>query len=150
MNSYIIVSGAPGSGKSTLAEPLAEALGFPLLSKDTIKERLYDSLGKGEGDALSWSKQLGSASMELIWTLAARFPEVVLEANFRPHSAYERSRIAALRGPVVEVHCSCPPQLAKVYTRIAPEPKNIMPFTSFRSCTMPCSGSSTGRSGAGT
>ena len=51
-SSIVVVSGAPGAGKSSLAEPLAIALGFPLLSKDQIKEVLYDALGPQEGDAL--------------------------------------------------------------------------------------------------
>ena len=50
--------------------------------------------------------------MELLWTLAADAPAVVLEANFRPHSAYERGRISALCPHPVEVNCVCPPELA--------------------------------------
>lgn len=46
----VLVSGAPGAGKTTIAQPLAEALGFPLLSKDHIKETLYDSLNGIPGD----------------------------------------------------------------------------------------------------
>jgi predicted kinase len=104
----VVVSGAPGSGKTTIAEPLAAELGFPLLSKDIIKEQLFDALVSGDGDPSSWSRQLGAASMELIWTLAQHFPEAVLEANFRPHSPYERSRIARLSDRVIEINCVCP------------------------------------------
>ena len=50
--------------------------------------------------------------MELLWALAADAPDVVLEANFRPHSAYERGRISALCPRPVEVNCACPPELA--------------------------------------
>jgi predicted kinase len=109
----VIVSGAPGSGKTTLAVPLAAALRFPLLSKDVIKEQLYDTLGRGDGDdPWAWSRRLGAASMELMWTLAGHFPQVVLEANFRPHNTYERERITHLGERVVEVHCTCPIELA--------------------------------------
>jgi predicted kinase len=107
----VIVSGAPGAGKSTIAQPLASALGFELLSKDSIKEQLYDSLGPGTEDSLAWSRRLGTAAMHLLWDLAERFPRVVLEANFRPHSDYERSRLTEI-APVVEVHCWCPPDIA--------------------------------------
>ena len=103
----VLVSGAPGAGKSTLAGPLAHRLGFPLLSKDCIKESLFDSL-EGIPNDLSFSRQIGGAAMELLWTLAAQCPQVVLEANFRPHSAYERARIEALQGPIIEVYCRCP------------------------------------------
>ena len=112
MKRVVLVSGAPGSGKTTLAVPLAAELSLPLLSKDIIKEQLFDALGVGDGDALSWSRSLGAASMELIWTLARHFPEAVLEANFRPHSAYERSRILELSDRVVEVNCVCPSEIA--------------------------------------
>jgi predicted kinase len=109
----VLVSGAPGSGKTTLAVPLAAALHLPLLSKDVIKEQLYDTLGDRDGDdPWSWSRRLGAASMELMWTLAGYFPQVVLEANFRPHSTYERERIAHLGERVVEVNCVCPIEIA--------------------------------------
>ena len=107
----VLVSGAPGSGKTSLAAPLAAELGFALLGKDRIKETLHDALGAPEPD-LAWSRRLGGAAMELLWALAADAPAVVLEANFRPRSAYERGRIAALCPRPVEVNCVCPPELA--------------------------------------
>ena len=57
------------------------------------------------------SQRLGSAAMDLLWTLAERFPQVVLEANFRPHSEYERSGLVQL-GSSVEVYCRCPSKIA--------------------------------------
>ena len=107
----VLVSGAPGSGKTSLAAPLAAELGFALLGKDRIKETLHDALGVPEPD-LAWSRRLGGAAMELLWALAADAPAVVLEANFRPRSAYERDRISALCPRPVEVNCACPPELA--------------------------------------
>src|SRR5579859_1243575 len=107
----VLVSGAPGAGKTTLAGPLAAGLGFALLGKDRIKETLHDALGAPEADR-PWSRRLGGAAMELIWALASDAPAVVLEANFRPHSEYERDRITALGGRIVEVYCHCPIQLA--------------------------------------
>jgi len=107
----VLVSGAPGSGKTSLAAPLAAELGFALLGKDRIKETLHDALGAPEPD-LAWSRRLGGAAMELLWALAADAPAVVLEANFRPRSAYERGRISALCPRPVEVNCVCLPELA--------------------------------------
>jgi predicted kinase len=106
----ILVSGAPGAGKTTLATPLAAALGFTLLSKDTIKETLHDALAGPAGD-LEWSRRLGGASMELLWTLARQSPRVVLEAPFRPHGDLNRVPIARLGGRLVEVYCQCPPAI---------------------------------------
>jgi predicted kinase len=107
----VLVSGAPGAGKTTLAVPLAAALGLPLLSKDQIKETLFDALDYPSGD-LAASRRADAAAMQVLWTLAETFPSVVLEANFRPHSDYERSRINPLRGRLVEVYCACPPAVA--------------------------------------
>ncbi len=107
----VLVSGAPGAGKTTVAVPLAAALGLPLLSKDQIKETLFDALDFPAGD-LEASRRASAAAMELLWTLAQRFPSVVLEANFRPHSDYERSRINSLDARLVEVYCACPPKVA--------------------------------------
>ncbi|WP_421931669.1 AAA family ATPase [Phenylobacterium sp.] len=111
MRQVVMVSGAPGAGKSTLAVPLAQALALPLLSKDVIKERLADVLGQ-RAEPEVWTKALGSASMELIWTLAALSPAVVLEANFRPKNPYERRMLSGLGGRLVEVYCRCPPEEA--------------------------------------
>jgi predicted kinase len=108
----VLVSGPPGAGKSTLAGPLAEALGFPLLSKDAIKETLFDQLGRVADDAPSSSRVLGAAAMELLWRLARECPSVVLEANFRSRSPRERERLLALTRRPVEVYCRVPIALA--------------------------------------
>ena len=33
--------------------------------------------------------------------------------NFRPHSDYEKARLSSLSAKVVEVHCWCPPEIAR-------------------------------------
>lgn len=104
----VLVSGPPGAGKTTLARPLAKALGFALLSKDDIKEPLFDAFGPGRRDAGA-TQRLGAASWEVLWTLAPHIPRLVLEANFHWDSEYECGRIAALGGQIVEVYCRCPP-----------------------------------------
>ena len=90
MQRLVYVSGAPGAGKSTLAGPLAAELGYALLGKDIIKETLHGVLGPPDLDRAR-SRELGAASMELLWALAARSPQVLIEANFRPYSDYERT-----------------------------------------------------------
>lgn len=102
----VLVSGAPGVGKTTLAIPLAAELDFPLLSKDEIKESLWDALEPPPGDS-TWSHRLSGAAMEVLWSLAARLRQAVLEANFRPHSALDHSRLAGLDACIVEVFCHC-------------------------------------------
>lgn len=110
----VVVSGPPGAGKSTLAVPLAAALGLPLLSKDVIKETLFDALGHVDTDRLASSRRLGAAAMELLWRLAAECPAAVVEANFRSRSPYERDQLRALSPRPVEVYCRLPAALAAV------------------------------------
>jgi predicted kinase len=109
--STILVSGAPGTGKSTVARSLAEAFRFALISKDTIKESLFDSFGARLGKQIDspdeLSRVLSRAAIDLVWSLAPYCPDVILEANFRPKSEGERTRFAALEGRKLEVYCHC-------------------------------------------
>lgn len=107
----ILVSGAPASGKTTVAQPLAKALGFALLTKDEIKEALFDSLGGPVAD-VEYSRRLGNAAMRILWRLAPSCPRVILEANFRTKSTQERDQVRALRAVIVEVYCRVPPEEA--------------------------------------
>src|ERR1700754_1620515 len=56
---FIVISGLPGSGKTTLGRHPALALGLPLLDKDAILERLFES--KGVRD-LEWRRALSRES----------------------------------------------------------------------------------------
>jgi predicted kinase len=111
MQQIILVSGPPGSGKSTLAAPLAEALGFVLLSKDAIKEALFDSSHGRAGDE-AYSSELSDAAMAVLLALAQRCPRAVLDANFKPRDAQQRECLAASGDAIVEVYCRCDPEVA--------------------------------------
>ncbi len=63
----VIVNGPPGAGKTTLGRKLAQETGLPFISKDDIKEILFDILGWEDRE---WSKKLGHASMEILFHLA--------------------------------------------------------------------------------
>jgi predicted kinase len=107
----VFVSGPPGAGKTTLALQLASLLGMSLVSKDTIKEAIWDALDLPAGSAEA-SARAGTAAMETLWALAAYGDGMILEANFRPHSEYERGRLISLDANVVEVYCRCNPEEA--------------------------------------
>ncbi len=105
----ILVNGLPASGKSSLAKQLSETLSIPMLSKDGIKESLFDSLGWSDRE---WSMRLGVASMELLWKIAREHADIgatlILESNFVRRFA--DGAIAAMREKapvrVIEVHCT--------------------------------------------
>jgi hypothetical protein len=84
----------------------------PLLAKDTVKEALFDALGTGDR---TWSQRLGAASMEVLFALAADAPTAVLESFWRRPFAVDR--LAALGRALLEVHCACPPELARARFR---------------------------------
>jgi hypothetical protein len=100
---------------------------MPFISKDDIKENLFDSLRGNPQESgrsrrgrtpvgklleLRTSRQLGGAAMNLLWRLAANCPSAVLEANFRSQSDYELQRVTELCQQPVEVYCRVPPDLA--------------------------------------
>src|SRR5262245_21187082 len=60
---FVVISGLPGSGKSTLAHRLAPALGLPVIDKDDILERLFES--KGTGDHV-WRRALSRESDRIL------------------------------------------------------------------------------------
>jgi len=65
MKRLVYVSGMPGAGKTTLAYPLAAELGYSLVTKDMLKEKLHDVLyTAGEEPDLAWSRQLGAKAAE--------------------------------------------------------------------------------------
>lgn len=79
----ILVAGIPAAGKSTMAEALSERLKLPVISKDAIKELLFDNVGfKSREEKVN----LGIAGMRIMYYAAgqlmkARLP-FILENNF--------------------------------------------------------------------
>lgn len=102
----IVVSGAPGTGKSTVAAALAAYFGRPLFALDMIKEGLADVLGTGGED---WSDRVGDAAAEIVFRMAAQFPEAVAEGWWR---GARRERAVREFAGAVEVFCRCDPEVA--------------------------------------
>ena len=87
----LIVSGPPCTGKTTLAHRLAASFALPLMTKDTIKETLFEVLGADCGQSApdrAWSRRLGGASMELLYVYVesqlAAGKSCAVEGNFVP------------------------------------------------------------------
>ena len=103
----VVVTGIPASGKSTLATALSIQLGWPLISKDVVKEALFDALGTGD---LEWSQRLGRAGHVVMYSLAARIPKVILEAHFQRGIA--EPELQTLNRRIVQIYCRCPLDVA--------------------------------------
>jgi predicted kinase len=109
----IVITGLPGSGKSTLACELAQLLRAPLISKDMIKEPLFEVLGAGDS---AHSRQLSTASFAIQFAVARELLAcgrcVILEGNFRP-GEHERPLLAA-----VPVDCDPSVVIAQILCRV--------------------------------
>jgi predicted kinase len=113
---YVVVTGPPASGKSTLARVLADRLGWPLLAKDAIKERL---VREAEPRTVEESRELGREAVRLLLTAATEVDQAVLDSVWVDRTAAV-PRISAL-GDVVEVFCRCDLDLMRErYARRAP------------------------------
>lgn len=85
----ILVAGMPAAGKSTMAREIAKRWSLPVISKDSIKEFLYDNIGfrsKAEKD------KLGIASMQIMYYVAEQLmgagQPFLLENNFEYSSEH--------------------------------------------------------------
>lgn len=83
----VLVAGFPATGKSTLAAALSKELSIPLFSKDSIKEKLYDTVGF---HSRAEKVALGVGSMEILYYCAGQVlgtgQSVILENNFEDSS----------------------------------------------------------------
>ena len=81
----VIVTGRPAAGKSTLAKWLSQELKFPLVSKDSIREELFDRLGWRDR---KWAQLLGKASIDMMFYFAQAELEVghsiIMDNSFYP------------------------------------------------------------------
>jgi predicted kinase len=89
----IIVTGRPGAGKTTLAKWLAQELQIPFISKDSIREVLFERLGWNDR---AWAQLLGRATVDLMFYFAQMQLEVghslILDNAFDPALSSPRFR----------------------------------------------------------
>jgi predicted kinase len=104
---FVVVSGLAASGKTAVAQPLAHALGVQLISKDAIKEALFEALGFGGWE---WSKTLSRAADAAMVRAAQDLDAAVLDNFWYAETVDEL--LAPLPRPIVEVFCRCDPDVA--------------------------------------
>lgn len=120
----IVIGGHSGSGKTTIAQGLAHALSLPLLSKDVIKEALFDSLGWSDR---AWSQRLGAAAIAVLYRqleqLLATRQSCIIESTFRAELDGPRLRVLCAQHHVrpLEIQCVAPGEVlvARVLARSA-------------------------------
>ena len=92
----ILVTGMPAAGKSTMAATIAEKLKLPVISKDSIKELLFDYVGF---QSRAEKVNLGIASMEIMYYVAGQLMKAeqpfILENNFEYSSEHEIKALLA-------------------------------------------------------
>ena len=92
----ILVAGAPAAGKSTMAKAIAEKWSLPVISKDSIKEFLYDHIGF---QSRAEKVNLGIASMAIMYYFAGQLMKAgqpfILENNFEYSSECELKDLLA-------------------------------------------------------
>jgi predicted kinase len=107
MTDLMIILGCPASGKTTLARRLAAELSAPILSKDDIKEALFDVLGVSDRES---SRRLSDASFAAQLRMAETQLEAglscLLEGNWRAeHSGGVRTVQARSGARTAQVWC---------------------------------------------
>ena len=104
----IIITGRPCTGKTTLGRKLSRELHLSFISRDDLKECLFDSLGWKDR---AWSRKLGGASYHVLYqfveSLLAAGHSLIVESNFNPES--DTSRFLDLNRKYgfnpVQIHC---------------------------------------------
>jgi predicted kinase len=110
----VLISGMPATGKSTIAVDLAGHLGWPVFTKDTFKELLFDVAGYDEAtfDDIE-SERMGAQSIALLLTIAESLVNahvnVVLEANFRADLTADQMQPFLEQADVRHVYCALDP-----------------------------------------
>lgn len=105
----ILITGAPATGKTTIAKALAQRTGLPLISKDDIKELLFDTIGWSDR---AWSRKLGVATYGIMYYILAAHlnarKSLILESDFRP--AFDVPKLRELKAQFqfesLTIHCT--------------------------------------------
>ena len=96
----IIITGLPASGKSTLAAAAHNAFGWPILEKDLLKEKLFETVGfknHAEKDALD--VRANAELLSLLEDHLSRGESVIIDNNFDTETAADLGKLLARFSP---------------------------------------------------
>jgi AAA domain len=111
---FVVVSGLPGSGKTTVARVLGSLLMLPVLDKDEILARLFETRGVGDD---AWRRQLSRESDALFQAAVSSSSGAIVTSfwhveGMAPDSGTPTAWLGALSRTIVNVRCECPPPIA--------------------------------------
>lgn len=109
----VMINGVPASGKSTVTRALSDAMGWPCLTLDRVKDPFLTLLPPG--DRL-FNRTLGRASYAAIFDLIADAPQgssFVVDAwfGFQPPEVLHQGLARAGVTDLAEVWCHAPPEV---------------------------------------
>ena len=96
----IIITGLPASGNSTLAAAAHNAFGWPILEKDLLKEKLFETVGfknHAEKDALD--VRANAELLSLLEDHLSRGESVIIDNNFDTETAADLGKLLARFSP---------------------------------------------------
>lgn len=121
----IIVTGKPATGKSTLANWLSKELKLPLVSKDLIREILFERLGWKDRP---WAQLLGRASVDMMFYFAETELEtgnsIILDNSFNPDMSNSRFQELKARHKADSIQVVCNSDRETLFGRFKTRAKN--------------------------
>ncbi len=105
----IIVTGRPAAGKSTLAKRLSQEIKLPIVSKDDIREVLFERPGWTDRP---WAQLLGRASVDMMFYFAQAELSVrhsiIFDNSFDPEMSNPRFRalLNEQRAESIQIVCN--------------------------------------------
>jgi hypothetical protein len=112
---FVVISGLPGSGKTTLGRRLVPALKLPLIDKDDILDRLFESKGVGNAE---WRRTLSRESDLILQREAMSSNGGAILASFwrlpgmPSDSGTLTDWLDVASHHVINVHCACDLEVA--------------------------------------